>query len=277
MKLPRYAKKSEYIGRGLETFNLSRALFSEIKNKLKKQKKVKLLEVGTGKGILLLQLAEKFPKNLELHGLNLNKYHGLKKREDFVINAKEKGISAPSKSNLPYIHFGDATNLNFKNGNFDIIISQVTFIHIKNKAQALTEVYRTLKTGGLAIISLGSYSISRKIGHAMPAFYKNLNKKLKDEYNPRFLIKSGGKYISFNNFLLRLNKKYSINLWRKKFVSKSQRGNVFYIIIRKEKNGLLDINLKYNKKESEKLTKLYAEKNPVVFGCIDVYDLEEVQ
>ena len=56
MKLLVYAKNSKYISRGLKQLGLKRELLAEIK----KRSKVKLLEIGCGKGVLLLELYHKF-------------------------------------------------------------------------------------------------------------------------------------------------------------------------------------------------------------------------
>jgi len=270
MKTPTYAKKDKYIDRGLETFNQKNNLLKELQ--LTKNRKLKLLEIGCGKGILLCQLITKFRKNLELHGLNYNSTHGVRKREDFLKNAELKGLKLNNKD-LPQIHFGDATRLPFKDNSFDVIISQVTFLHIKNKAKAIEEVYRVLKKDGLALISLSAYSIRIGSDEKVAPFYQKLDKVLKDEYNPRILIRKQGKYISLFEFIKGLNKNYDIKVWTHRFTSETQKANGFWLIIRKNNNPKLKLGLKYQKKESEELTKKYAKGNPVNFGVIDVYEL----
>jgi len=270
MKTPTYAKKDKYIDRGLETFNQKSTLFKELQ--LAKNKKLKLLEIGCGKGILLCQLRNKFKKNLELHGLNYDSTHGVKKREDFIRNAELKGIKL-NKKNLPQIHFRNATRLPFKDNTFDVIISQVTFLHIKNKAKAIEEVYRVLKKDGLALISLSAYSIRIGSDEKVPTFYQKLDKVLKDEYNPRVLIRYQGKFISLTEFIAKLSKTYNISLWTHRFTSETQKANGFWLIIRKNNNPKLKLGLKYQKSESELMTKKYGKSNPVNFGVIDVYEL----
>lgn len=271
MKLPNYAKNDEFIGRGLKTFSQRKRLFSEIRKRLKNRQKIKLLEIGCGKGILLLQLNEIF-QGIELHGLNLAGSHGVNTREDFIRNALRNKIQL-NKNNLPYIHFADATKLPFNDSTFDIITSQVTFLHIKNKARAIEEIYRVLKKDGIALLSIGPYSILRNKSHAIPLFYKKLNRILKKDYNPRFLIYGDKKPIKLSKFIKRLNKEYNIKLWRHQFISKAQIAEGFWLIVKKNKNKLLHLPLKYNRKNSQRLTKLFAKNNPVNFGQIDVYDL----
>jgi ubiquinone/menaquinone biosynthesis C-methylase UbiE len=272
MKLPTYAKKAKFINRGLSTFNQKKTLLKELK--LTKIKKLKLLEIGCGQGILLAQLSSKFKKNLELHGLNLSPEHGVKTKKDYIKNAKLQGINLENR-NLPEIHFGDATRLPFKDNSFDIIISQVTFLHIKNKAKAIEETYRVLKRDGLALISLSAYSIRIGSDEKIPLFYQKLDKLLKEDYNPKILIRNKNKkFISLQEFVNDLNKTYNIKLWTHKFVSETQRAKGFWLIIRKNDNQKLQLGLKYQKKESKEMTDKYANGNPVNFGVIDVYDLK---
>ncbi|MET0462393.1 MAG: methyltransferase domain-containing protein [Chitinophagaceae bacterium] len=50
------------------------------------------------------------------------------------------------------IIYGDATNLDFPDGTFDIIIANHILEHIPDDRQAMKEIYRTLRTGGVAIL-----------------------------------------------------------------------------------------------------------------------------
>ncbi len=272
MKLPGYAKHATSLSRGIEMFNLRGLLFREINRRLQQGKKVKLLEIGCGKGILLLQLLKKFPKHLELHGLNLDKHYGVRNRTDFKNNALDNGLVLPEECILPYIHFGNATHMQFDDSTFDIVISQVTFIHIANKAKAIEETHRVLRKEGIALLSLGPYSIRRERNHAMSLFYKNLNKKLDRDYNPRFLIKSGTQFVSLSSFMSEINRRHSIRLWTNTFVSSTQRARGFWFIIRKNNAHTLKLMLRYNKKISRRFTKMYSKSNPANFGFIDVYE-----
>lgn len=271
--IPKYATDAKYLSRGLKTFSLRQQLFNEINKKLRKKQKIKLLEIGCGKGTLLIELLNKYPRQLEVHGINLDTTHGITQRSDFRKNALENNIACPEKKSLPHIHFANATKMPFNDNEFDIVISQVTFLHIENKAKAIEETYRVLKTDGLALISIGPYSLRRKTKHAMPKFYKLLNKQLRKDYNPRFLITSGKKNLPLSLFIRQIKKKYNIRLRQHSFVSETQKARGFWLIIRREKADNLNLNLQYNKKMSKELTLKYATKNPVNFGCIDSYEL----
>jgi len=271
MKTAGYAKVNECISRGINVFGLKPRLLVEVKKKLLEAKNPRVLEVGCGKGFLLLDLLKQFP-NLRLTGVNKSKAHGIKDRKELAIRAREYGLTLNTHQ-TPNIIFSDATNLPFPSSFFDIAVSQVTFLHIRNKAEALSEIFRVLKPGGIALISLGGYSIRRRIGYSMPYFYKNIQKKLGTDYNPRFLVKSESGLIKLSSFFDLVRSNYLIELKTKPFVSKSQRGIAHWLIMKKGKNQNLHLPLKYLSKESRRLTQKYSKCNPVNWGVIDVYQL----
>jgi ubiquinone/menaquinone biosynthesis C-methylase UbiE len=267
MKQPAYVKSDETIGRGLEAFNLRERLFRE----LRKRPKAKVLEIGCGKGKMILELLEKFPK-LELHGVNLGPDHGLPSRAAFKKQAAIWNISIPKKATLPYIHFADAIQLPFKDNCFDVIASQVTFLHIKNKLRAIAEVCRTLKPNGMAFIAVGAYAIRLKSGHAMPAFYAKLRRMVGNDFNPRFIIKDGNKYLGFGEIVRRMAQRgFKFLIVTREFTSKTQRAKGFWIVIKKTGKGRVSFPFIYKPRESAALTKRYGKLNPVNWGAIDMY------
>lgn len=105
----------------------------------------KALDVGTGAGGLAIQLAKRFP-NSRVWGIdnwgkgwNYSKSMGVK-------NAKIEGVEAQ-------VHFqkASASNLPFKDGEFDAIVSNFVFHEvrdIKDKRKVIEESLRVLKKGG---------------------------------------------------------------------------------------------------------------------------------
>ncbi len=222
-KIPNYVRNMTGISRGIKKFGMQKRLVKEIK---KRAGKVKLLEIGCGKGILLLELRKKF-SNLELYGINLNRYHGVKEKKDFIKNAEENKISLTKKekSNLPKINFGDAgKKLPYKENSFDIIISNVSFVHIRNKARALEEIYRVLKIGGVAFISFDVHEIKKVLGKEYHKLHKKLDKELKEDYIPRFLMKVNNKFLGKREFFQRIKKKgFDIKVKNTEYQDKSQK------------------------------------------------------
>ena len=268
---PNYARDDTKIGRGLKKFHLSKKLIVEIKTRLKKNKTLRILEIGCGKGIVLLELLKIFGNKLELYGLNLNRYHGIKDKKDLIINAKDKDIilSDFDKRNLPKISFGNAIKLPYNENYFDIVISNVTFVHIKNKAKALENVYRVLKLRGIAFLQLDSYMTEYTFIGKIPGLYTRLNKKYQKNYLPRFMI--GKECIPIKDFSKFFETQgIKIKVIRAPFKDKLKEG-VGYAVIFWKSSDMLKFNLIYDKEKSERLTKFMRSKNPIVYGVIDVY------
>jgi len=104
-----------------------------------KSKKIKILDVGCGDGVLLFLLKEQLPvdKQISLYG----------------IDADKKAVQTAGKK-IPSANFkiGNVLNLKFKNNNFDIVISSDVIEHLQNQNKMLSEIYRVVKKDGKIII-----------------------------------------------------------------------------------------------------------------------------
>ncbi len=100
----------------------------------------KVLEVGCGRGFYLKALKTIWP-NLKVTGLDIN--------PKYLVQARK--FLGPIKANLV---LGDATSLPFSNCEFDRIIASEVLEHIPDDLQALSEMYRVLKPGGIVIITV---------------------------------------------------------------------------------------------------------------------------
>ncbi len=269
MSIANYARTDRFIGRGLDAFALRSRLLREI-DKRKSQRATRLLEIGCGKGNLLIDLLRRYPA-LVLAGINKNSAHGIRSNRSFQRRIQATEGHKFIRRRLPTIYFADAAKLPFASESFDIVISQVTFLHVPNKARAIEEVYRVLKPRGIAIVSLGPYSLRRRQGHAMLGFYRDLRKTLGTDFNPRFLIREDRRFLRASEFFQKF-RKYGLQLQTYPFVSESQRGVAHWLIITK-RMGELSLGLKYLSRESRKLTEAFAGKNPVNWGVIDAYRL----
>ncbi|MBU0957776.1 MAG: class I SAM-dependent methyltransferase [Nanoarchaeota archaeon] len=273
-KIPNYVKNVKGVSRGLNNFVMERRLINELRKR--KNHKIKLLEIGCGRGILLLELRKKF-SNLDLYGINLNRYHGIKEKKDFIRNAEENKIFLDNKekSNLPKINFWDVgKKIPYKENFFDLIISNVSFVHVKNKAKALEETSRILKVGGVALISFDAHETKKNLGNKFYNLYKELDKKMKKDYMPRFLIKKEKEFVGTKEFFREVKKEgFDISVRNTDYKDKSQKVRGVQIILKKKREGKLDLRLRYNKSKSEKITKEARGKNPACYGAIDFYEL----
>jgi len=185
--------------RGLDRAEISYCkedILAFIGDLLNKKNKVRVLEIGFGEGRLLLELKKIFSsRNIELYGLNKQKEGRMYSRADLMKNAKKFKISV-ARNNLPKLFFYDAdSGLKFKNNFFDLVISQTTFIYIKNKARLIEEIYRVLKKNGHAYLQIDStYRIFLK-SRKYPGVYR------KKSVTPRFLIFRNKNLISLEKFI----------------------------------------------------------------------------
>jgi len=96
------------------------------------------LDVGCGVGFAATAIAA--ATNLEVTGVDVDPKQ---------IDAAQKGATRPN------LHFRvmDATRLDFRDGEFDIVATSMATHHIPNWERALAEMVRVLRTGGYLIYS----------------------------------------------------------------------------------------------------------------------------
>ncbi|HEY3421706.1 MAG TPA: class I SAM-dependent methyltransferase [Methanocellaceae archaeon] len=101
----------------------------------------RVLDVGTGPGRLPLIIASK-NKYIRVTGVDLS--------PDMVKIASKKA----AKKGLENLDFkvGNASSLPFREGEFDLVISTLSFHHWKGPEAALEEIHRVLREGGEAWI-----------------------------------------------------------------------------------------------------------------------------
>lgn len=244
-------------------FGNSKPIETFIKQRLKSQKVVRVLEFGFGDGKCLLDLRTVFPdKQVELYGINKEKGKVISKGKDFMIVAKEFELHIPNSKLLPKPFFYDAGNgLKFKLNYFDVIISQVAFHYVGDKAKLLEEFWRVLKPEGRAFLEIDSYK----------PFYPDFMQINKE--TPRFVIYNEHKLIKLSNYL----KKISNNLFDIKLKLKNSSGGSF-IFMEKNTNKHLKLGLEYEEDLSFDLTRFNKEKKieGVWWGTRSVFKIKRV-
>jgi ubiquinone/menaquinone biosynthesis C-methylase UbiE/uncharacterized protein YbaR (Trm112 family) len=136
-----------------------------------------VLDIASGMGRLILQLAEKSPKNMLIIGTDVD--------EKPLRGAMNKAKKADVYNKLSLI-VTDAKHLAFKNESFSTISSFFGFDNIPETVLALKESFRVLKPNGKAIFSSiwyreGSRSmkVAEKYGVGQIASEKRLKQTLK--------------------------------------------------------------------------------------------------
>ena len=117
-----------------------------------------LLEIGCGEGRVLMQLRKAFPA-LRLHGINKAPWPAMQGSESLRATALHHGIfdaATLEGLTLPTVHFADAGALPLADASLDVVISQVTIPYVERKERVLTETWRVLKPGGVALLHLDS-------------------------------------------------------------------------------------------------------------------------
>ena len=96
-----------------------------------------MLDVGTGPGVLLVELARRRP-DLRLTGVDLS--------ADMIAFA---GRNLGGRGE---VHVGDVADLPFEDGSFDVIVSSLSLHHWESPADAVPELARVLRPGGRVLI-----------------------------------------------------------------------------------------------------------------------------
>jgi len=115
--------------------------------KLLGEKPLEILDVGTGTGVIALLLAEMG-----------HKVTGIDLAEEMLVRAREKA----GKMGIP-VNFllGDAENIPFNDGTFDIVINRHVFWTMPDPKRAAAEWVRVLKPGGKLVIIDGDWDHCR--------------------------------------------------------------------------------------------------------------------
>jgi ubiquinone/menaquinone biosynthesis C-methylase UbiE len=99
-----------------------------------------LLDVGTGPGVLLVELAALRP-DLRLTGVDLS--------ADMIAAATRNLTPFGERASA---HVGDATNLPFPDRSFDMVVSSLSLHHWDHPESAVPELARVLRPGGRVYI-----------------------------------------------------------------------------------------------------------------------------
>jgi ubiquinone/menaquinone biosynthesis C-methylase UbiE len=125
----------------------------------------RLLDVGTGTGVLLERL-------YETPGFENYTFTGIDYYEDNVIEANEKFLNKGLFEKI-IVKEGDAHYLDFESESFDVVISRATLHHLVDPVKALQEKYRVLKPNGICLI----HDMKRDVSETVLAEFNALRKK----------------------------------------------------------------------------------------------------
>lgn len=124
---------------------LQEKLYTLIIQRLGKEVKGKILDIGSGNGVLAVKLAQ---HHLEVEVVGID-YWG--KDWEYSKNVCEKNAQTAKVENRVHFQKGDAAALDFADATFDGATSNLTFHEVKSvadKKSVLQEALRILKPGG---------------------------------------------------------------------------------------------------------------------------------
>lgn len=101
-----------------------------------------ILDIGTGRGVLPLMIAEKNVR-LKAYGIDISQK---------AVSAARKSAGKSGLSNSPQFDAGNVCSLPYKDEFFDLAVSTFSLHHWPDKAAGLNELYRVLEPGGEAWI-----------------------------------------------------------------------------------------------------------------------------
>lgn len=112
-------------------------LVAEIERRLPTHRPLHILDAGCGTGNLLERLR------------HLGRVEGLDISPDAIHWCQQRGLS--------HITQGSLVELPYKNDTFDVVIAADVLEHVNHDAQGMAELFRVLKPGGFAVMTVPAY------------------------------------------------------------------------------------------------------------------------
>jgi ubiquinone/menaquinone biosynthesis C-methylase UbiE len=107
----------------------------------------RVLDVGTGTGLVALQAASRIGTHGEVLGIDLS--------EGMLEVARAKAAQAGFATQLKFRRM-DAEELGLEDQSFDVVVSLFALFHFPNPLRALQEMYRVLRPRGTLVLGVGS-------------------------------------------------------------------------------------------------------------------------
>ncbi len=170
-----------------EFFKYIETLIKQIENSGNK-KKIKILDIGTGPGLIPIEIAKRFGSRVDITALDIS---------ENMINTGEK-LANKAGVKVNFIK-GEAENTELSSNSFDIVIT-IRAWHWFNRKKALEEVKRVLKPDRFFVIA--SYGMFEgKVMYITKGFIR--------KYNPTWNLIEKVKYLHKNEYIKQLKQDFS--------------------------------------------------------------------
>jgi len=103
----------------------------------------RVLDIGSGPGFLLVEMAEQVGAGGAVSGLDMS--------ESMVALARSRLSSSPHSAHISLVQ-GDAAALPFPDSTFDVAVATQVYCYVSALSTALSELSRVLRPGGRALI-----------------------------------------------------------------------------------------------------------------------------
>ena len=128
-------------------------VIAEIDERLARKQVVRVLELGCGFGVALLDLYERYGQRVEAFGINRTRHDGGSDSMQLVLRDREHRTTYSARPRLPEVVYADVAGpLPFPDDAFDVVYSQVAWLYFSNKIGVLREIMRLLRADGIAKI-----------------------------------------------------------------------------------------------------------------------------
>lgn len=133
------------------------AVWSELLDQLELRGNERLLDIGCGRGAVLLMAAERLPQGRAV-GIDLWSKKDQSGNAEQVTrrNAELEGVAERIE-----LHTGDMRQLPFEDGSFDVVVSSLAIHNVPSaadRAKALREAARVMKSGAKLLIADVAYT-----------------------------------------------------------------------------------------------------------------------
>jgi len=109
------------------------------------RKAERILDIGCGMGISIIDMAKELPDTVEFWGIDIN--------ESMIMSAKENISKVENLKDRVHLFTCEAEDIPLKNDSLDMVFSECVFNLLPNRRKTLADINRILRKGGVLAYS----------------------------------------------------------------------------------------------------------------------------